>query len=48
MENKRKKYFTGNSMHINIRYLFVKYRVESNNMSIAYYITEHMIAYFFV
>ena len=47
MENNRKKSFTGNSRHINIHYFIVKDRVESNNVSFTYCITEHMLAYFF-
>ena len=44
MENNRKKSFTGNSRHINIHYFIVKDRVESNNVSFTYCITEHMLA----
>ena len=46
-EKNRKELCTGNSSHIDIRYLFVKYRVESNNTSITYCSAEHMLAYFF-
>ena len=41
-----KKSCTGNSRQINIRYFFAKDRVERNNMSILYYSTDHMFAYF--
>ena len=42
-----KKSCTGNSGHIDIRYFFVKYRVDSNGMSIIYCSTEHMLADYF-
>ena len=38
-----KKLCTGNSRNINIRYFFAKDRVESNNISIAYCRTEHIL-----
>ena len=47
MEKNGKKLCTGNSRHIDIRYLFTKYRVESNKISILYCSTEHMLADFF-
>ena len=42
-----KRSCTGNSRPINIRYFFAKDRVEINNVSIAYFSTEHMIANLF-
>ena len=47
MEKNGKKSCTGKSSHIDIRYFFAKYRIESNKISIAYCSTEHMLAYFF-
>ena len=47
MEKNGKTSCTGNSRHINIQYFFVKDQVDSNNMSIAYCSTEHMLADFF-
>ena len=44
MEKNWKKLYTRNSRYINKRYFFVKYRVDSGNMLIAYCITEHMLA----
>ena len=48
MDKNGKKSCTGNSRHIDIRYLFVKDQFDSINMSIAYSITEHMLAYLFI
>ena len=42
MEQNGKKSCTGKSRHIDISYLLDKDRIESNKMSIAYCITEHM------
>ena len=36
---------TRNSRHIDICYFFVKGKVDSNNMSIAYCSTEHMLEF---
>ena len=47
MEKDGKKSCTWNSKQINIRYFFVKDRVDGNKMSIAYCGTEHILAYFF-
>ena len=47
IEENGKKLFTGSSRHIDIHYFFVKYRFDINGMSIAYWGTEHIIAYFF-
>ena len=47
MDKTRKNLFTGNYRNIDIRYFFANDRVESNNMSIAYLITEHMLANIF-
>ena len=42
-----KKSCTGNSRHIDRRYFITKVRSESNNTSISYCSTEHMLVYFF-
>ena len=47
MEKNGKKYCTGNSSHIDVRYFFFKDSIESNKISIAYCSTEHMLAYLF-
>ena len=47
MEKNGKKSCTGNSSHIDIHYFFATYKNERNKFSIAYCITEHMLAYFF-
>ena len=44
MEKNGKKSCTSNSSHIYICYFMVKYRVDSNNMLIAYCRTDHMLA----
>ena len=46
MENIGKKLCPGNSRHINICYFFVKERFESNNTSISYCSTEHILIHF--
>ena len=46
MEKKGKKSCTGNSKHIDISYFFSKDSIERKKMPIAYYSTEHMLAYF--
>ena len=38
---------TGNSRHIDIRYFFVKDRVDKKEMQIVYYPTEQMLADYF-
>ena len=43
MEKNGNNSYTGNYRRINIRYFFAKNRVERNNMSIAYFSTEHML-----
>ena len=47
VEKNRNKSCTGNYRHIDIHYLFVKDRVESNSISITYCSTDHMISDFF-
>ena len=47
MTENGKKLCTGNSRHIDIHYLFSKYTVESNKISISYCSTEHMLEIFF-
>ena len=47
MEKNGNKSCTGNSRHIDIWYYFVKDCIDSGNISITYYITEHMLEYFF-
>ena len=44
LDKKGKKSCTGNSIHIDTLKFFSKDNIESNKMSIAYCITEHMIA----
>ena len=44
IENDGKKWCTGKYIHIDINYLSMKYRVDSNVMSISYCITEHILA----
>ena len=46
-KNNGNKSCTRNSINIDIRYVFLKDRVDSNNMSITYCSTEHMIVDFF-
>ena len=46
MTENGKKLSTGNSRHIDIHYLFSKYTVESNKISISYCSTEHMLEIF--
>ena len=47
VEKNRNKSCTGNYRHIDIHYLFVKYRVDSNKILIAYCSTDHMLVDFF-
>ena len=47
VEKNGNKSCTGNYRHIDIHYLFVKDRVESNSISITYCSTDHMISDFF-
>ena len=47
IEKNEKKSCAGNYSHIDIHYFPMKYRVDSNSISIAYCSTEHMISYFF-
>ena len=46
-EKNGKKSYTGDSRHIDIRYLFARKIIESNKMSIPYCSTEHILADFF-
>ena len=47
MENISNKSCSGNFRHIDIHYLFVKYRVDSNKILIPYCSTDHMLVDFF-
>ena len=47
MENIGNKSCSGNFRHIDIHYLFVKYRVDSNKILIPYCSTDHMLVDFF-
>ena len=44
IDNERKKSCAGKYIHIDINYLSMKYRVDSNIISISYCITEHILA----
>ena len=47
MEKNWRDLCTGKSMHINIRYFFVKYRIHKGNMNVEYCSTHLMLAGFF-
>ena len=46
-DKNERKYFTGNSRHINIRYCFVKYSVDKGEVKIKYRPIQMILAYFF-
>ena len=46
INNEKNRTCTGNSKHIDIHYFFAKDQFESNNTSIEYFSTEHMLVDF--
>ena len=46
-ESNGRNYCTGNSRHINIRYFFVKDRVDEGGVKIEYFLTQLMLADYF-
>ena len=47
MEKNGRNSCTGNSRHINIRYFFIKDRIDKKEVKVEYCPTEHMVADYF-